>query len=234
VRPVRTHLEVLSAALALDGSRIVDVGCGDGSLTHRLAEAGAWVVGVDTSVTAIERASARTGDHEAYLVAAAEQLPLPAGSVDAVTFLNSLHHVASDALLQALGEARRVVRPQGVVYVQEPLAEGAYYDLVRVVDNEDEVRAAAQRALREAERIGLVLDREFEYDATVRYRGFDSFRQRMVLTDQRRASRLADRADELEHRFYRVARRESSGWTFRQPTRATLLRRADQREKGQT
>lgn len=227
MRPVRTHAEALSSTLTLDGSRIVDVGCGDGSLTHRLAQAGARVVGVDPSATAIERAKARAGDHEAYMVAAAEQLPLPAGGVDIVTFLNSLHHVASGALLRALGEARRVLCARGLVYVQEPLAEGAYYELVRVVDDEDEVRAAAQRALREAERIGLVFDREFEYEAPVRHHDFDSFRQRMVLTDERRARRLADRAGELEQRFYRAGESESDGWTFRQPTRATLLRRKD-------
>lgn len=181
------------------------------------------MIGVDPSETAVARASARAGRRERYMVGSAQKLPLPDRCADAVTFLNSLHHVPTEALTRALVEARRVLRPEGLVYVQEPLAEGEYFELVRRIDDESEVRAAAQRALRDAWRLGLRLRMEFEYETPVRYRDFAAFRERMVLTDERRANRLEACRQELEQRFYRSAKFGGDGWTFRQPIRVSVL-----------
>ncbi len=224
MRPQRTHLEVLRERLPLSAATLVDVGCGDGSLTRRLAEEGAQVIGVDPSETAVARASARAGRREQYKIGWAQELPLPDRCADAVTFLNSLHHVPTAALTRALGEAHRVLRAGGLVYVQEPLAEGAYFELVRSIDDEFEVRAAAQRALRDAARVGLRLGEELEYEAPVRYRDFGAFRERMVLTDARRADRFDALREELEQRFHRSAESRPDGWTFRQPIRVSVLR----------
>jgi ubiquinone/menaquinone biosynthesis C-methylase UbiE len=232
VRPQRTHLEVLRSELRLPGSTIVDVGCGAGGLTRRLASDGARTVGVDPSVAAIARASGGAGAGERYLVGRAEELPLPDRYADAVTFLNSLHHVSTAALPQALAEARRVLRADGVVYVQEPLAEGRYFELVRLIDDETEVRAAAQQALREAQGRGLELVTELEYEAPIHLSDFDAFKKRMVLTDSKRAQLLETRATEIEQRFYASGRRDRDGWSFLQPTRVIVLRRRPENTSG--
>lgn len=227
VRPQRTHLQVIRSELTLPGSAVVDVGCGAGALTRLLAEEGARVIGVDPSVEAIARAVASAGPREHYIVGRAEELPIPNDHADAVTFLNSLHHIATGALPQALAEARRVLRSEGIVYVQEPLAEGDYYEIVRLLEDEDEVRAAAQRALREAQRSGLRLVKELEYDALVRHRDFGAFRDRVVLVQGRRAAAFDARASEVEERFYATAQRDADGWSFLAPTRIALLRSID-------
>jgi SAM-dependent methyltransferase len=224
VRPQRTHLEVLRSELQLSGATVVDVGCGAGALSHVLSEEGARVVGVDPSADAIARAAAGAGPSERYLVGWAEDLPVRERYADAVVFLNSLHHVSNTALADALAEARRVLRADGVVYVQEPLAEGQYFEIVRLVDDETDVRAAAQHALRGAHSVGLEVVRELEYDALVRHRDFDAFRDRMLLTGQNRARTFSARASEIEERFHRAARRDPDGWSFLQPTRVTLLK----------
>jgi SAM-dependent methyltransferase len=224
VRPQRTHLEVLRSELQLAGATVVDVGCGTGALSHLLAEEGARIVGVDPSADAIARAVAGAGPRERYLVGFAQDLPVSERYADAVTFLNSLHHVSVTALAKALAEARRVLRHNGVVYVQEPLAEGHYFEVVRLLDDETNVRAAAQRALRGAHSVGLEVTKELEYDALVRHRDFDAFRERMLLTGENRASAFAAHARELEARFHHAARRDRDGWSFLQPTRVTLLK----------
>ncbi|HZO76733.1 MAG TPA: class I SAM-dependent methyltransferase [Solirubrobacteraceae bacterium] len=223
MRPQRTHLEVLRSELKLSGAMVIDVGCGTGALTHRLAEEGARVVGVDPSADAIARASGRGEPSERYLVGRAEDLPVEDRSADIVTFLNSLHHVSIAALVQALAEARRVLRADGIVYVQEPLAEGEYFEVVRLLDDEREVRAAAQDALRGARGVGLEVIRELEYDALVRHRDFGAFRDRMLMAGCQRASAFAARASQVEEHFHRAARQDPDGWSFLQPTRVTLL-----------
>lgn len=73
------------------GERILDLGCGEGSLTERIVAAGATVVGVDTSPAMITGATARGLD--ARLVNA-EQLPFDR-EFDAV-FSNAVLHWVLD------------------------------------------------------------------------------------------------------------------------------------------
>lgn len=90
------------------GERLLDLGCGDGQLTMRLAESGAAVTGVDASATMVEAARARgvRAEH-----APAEQLPFPPGSFDAVFSNAALHWVrGQDGMMS---EVRRVLRPGG-------------------------------------------------------------------------------------------------------------------------
>jgi len=222
---VRAAPEILEELAPPAGLDVIDVGCGAGGLARRLAGLGARVVGVDVSTVALERARAQAGAGERYLEGRAEALPLPDASADLVVFHNSLHHVPG--LDRALAEARRVVRPGGAVYVQEPLAEGAYFELVRRIDDETRVRALAQAAIARAAGAGagLELERELRFDTDVRLTGFEGFRDAVVLSDARRAEAFAEHEADLRARFAAAAEPAGDGVRFRQPNVAQLLRR---------
>jgi SAM-dependent methyltransferase len=79
------------------GERILDLGCGDGVLTERLVEAGASVVGVDTSPEMI--AAARAKGLDVRLVDAAS-----------ITFVNEFDAVFSNAVLHWVRNASGVAR----------------------------------------------------------------------------------------------------------------------------
>ncbi|MGP8271380.1 MAG: class I SAM-dependent methyltransferase [Terracidiphilus sp.] len=92
----------------LPGECILDLGCGDGQLTARLAGTGASVVGVDASAEMLRAARARGIDARE---GRAESLPFTDGSFDAIFSNAALHWVRDqDAMI---GEARRVLRPGG-------------------------------------------------------------------------------------------------------------------------
>jgi len=74
------------------GERVLDVGCGDGTLTVQIAARGATVVGVDASAEMVAAAAARGVDAH---VMDARQLPF-AGEFDAV-FSNAVLHWISGA-----------------------------------------------------------------------------------------------------------------------------------------
>lgn len=101
-----------SAVLSLvpDTARaLVDIGCGTGLVTERLARPGLRVLGADSSAGMVRTAAGRVGN---VVLADARRLPLPNGSVDAVSAVWLLHLVRDARAVVA--EAARVLRPGGV------------------------------------------------------------------------------------------------------------------------
>lgn len=93
---------------AQSGEQILDLGCGDGQLTLRLAATGATVQGADASPAMVEAARARGVKAE---VASAESLPHEDGVFDAVFSNAVLHWVRDQDTMMA--EVHRVLRPGG-------------------------------------------------------------------------------------------------------------------------
>jgi SAM-dependent methyltransferase len=228
VPPTRSPRAVLDELLPPGAPVVVDVGCGDGALVRHLARRGARAIGVEIGREPLERARAHPPvGGERYEHGGAQALPIDDASADVVVFANSLHHVPTDALDAALAEAARVLRPGGVLCVQEPIAEGPYFELLRPVDDETAVRAAAHAAIGRAAQHGLRHERELRFDSDVVHPDFASFRDRVVLADAARAAAFAGLEATLRERFDATAERtEDGGFRFRQSMRVDVLRRA--------
>jgi SAM-dependent methyltransferase len=226
VTPARSPRDVLDELLPGGAPVVVDVGCGDGALVRHLARRGARAIGVEIGREPLERARAHAHvGGERYEHGGAQALPLDDASADVVVFSNSLHHVPTELLDTALGEAARVLRPGGMLYVQEPVADGAYFELLRAVDDETAVRAAAKEAIGRAARHGLSHERTIEFDNDVVHPDFASFRDRVVLADADRATAFAGLETQLRDRFEQTAERtDDGGFRFRQPMRVDVLR----------
>jgi SAM-dependent methyltransferase len=226
-REVHTDLAMLNRFVATEGKDVVDIGCGGGALVRELSARGARMIGVEVSERQLAAALDRDPDGAArYLVGRAESLPIEDGSLDAALFMRSLHHVPPEQLMRALAEARRVIRADGLVYVVEPLAEGDYYELVSLVEDEVKARAAAQEALGRASRTGLDRERTVEYDVRMKIADLAMLRTRIVSVDPERAQRFDARRHELASAFERLGAagdRPGERW-FMQPMRADVLR----------
>jgi len=206
----------------LDGRDVLDVGCGPGALVRELAARGARVIGLETSEQQL--GEARTVGGGRFAVGRAEDLPLPDASLDVVLFMRSLHHVPESAMVRALADAGRVLRPGGVAYVAEPLAEGDYFELVSIVDDETGVRAAAQRALEDPSAAGLERVRRLEYDVGALTTGIGVLRRRIVDVEPARAAVFDAHTAELAEAFGRLGTEREGGRWFTQPMRVDLLR----------
>ncbi|MFI6658776.1 class I SAM-dependent methyltransferase [Streptomyces sp. NPDC050523] len=119
-----TRLAALSGAEP--GDRVLDVGCGTGYLTRRMAERvgpDGELTGVDPSAPVLEyarRKKSRPGGAPCvYREGIAESLDLPDGSYDTVVTSLMLHHLPEDLRPAALREMYRVVRPGGRLFVVE-------------------------------------------------------------------------------------------------------------------
>ncbi|GAB7186345.1 hypothetical protein ATKI12_6176 [Kitasatospora sp. Ki12] len=107
--------EALADALSPDGhGRLLDVGCGPGTLALGLAHLFGEVVGLDPDAGMIAEAR-RAGAGEAratWVRARAEELPLGLGTFTVVTFGQSFHWMDRDLVAATV---RRMLRPGGAL-----------------------------------------------------------------------------------------------------------------------
>jgi SAM-dependent methyltransferase len=114
----RVALSVLERVLdGRRGLRILDAGCGTGGTTAELGRFGE-VFGVDQAWEALEPARGRGLKHLAR--ASIERLPFSDESFDAVTSFEVVYHLGVVDDRRALREARRVLKPGGLVMLRVP------------------------------------------------------------------------------------------------------------------
>ncbi|MCA0942672.1 class I SAM-dependent methyltransferase [Salipiger pacificus] len=138
--------KILELLAAEEVRRVLDIGCGRGDLAAALVRRGYAVTGVDPLAASLDIARGRAPGAE-FLQASAEAIPARVRSFGAAVFLNSLHHVPAAQMLPGLSEAWRLLRPRGLLLVIEPLAQGSFFEAMRRVDDETEVRSRALAAL---------------------------------------------------------------------------------------
>lgn len=107
------------------GLRLLDVGCGTGTLAILAARVGgsdAQVSGIDPAPRQIARARAkarRAGLDIDFRQAVIEDLPFAQASIDAVTSTLMMHHLPDDLKAKGLAEIGRVLTPGGRVVIAD-------------------------------------------------------------------------------------------------------------------
>ena len=216
---------VLARLVALDGRDAADVGCGNGWLARAMAARGARVTALEISESQL--APARAADLGAgitYAIGRGEQTGLADDSQDLVVFMRTLHHVPVPAIGAALVEARRIVRDGGLVYFAEPLPEGDFFELVSIVEDETEVRAAARAAIDAAGDVGLRPVASERYEIAFELADLDAWIARTSAVEPARAAAAAAHRDELAGVFAAGGEPlRGGGRSFRQGVRVDLL-----------
>lgn len=112
---------MVTEAAVQPGDRIVDLGCGSGQLSLRLAADAASVLAVDVSqamIELLEQHAAEAGlDNLSGRAVPIEHLELPAASVDVVVSNYALHHLRDPDKAVAVRTAGRWLAPGGRLVV---------------------------------------------------------------------------------------------------------------------
>jgi demethylmenaquinone methyltransferase/2-methoxy-6-polyprenyl-1,4-benzoquinol methylase len=113
------------ASLVEPGQRVIDIGCGTGALTRRVATRGAVVKGIDVNVEMLAIARRRVVDEgldatvELVEAGVAELDAEPDDAYDAVVSGMCFSELSDDELRYALAEVARILRPGGRLLVAD-------------------------------------------------------------------------------------------------------------------
>ena len=127
--------DALVTALGIGaGTRALDVATGTGAVALRAAERGAAVTAVDIAANLVERArrvAIQRGLSIDFRVADAERLPFAPASFDAVASAQGV--VFATAREAVARELARVCRPDGMLGLTCPVADGFPFELARIL-----------------------------------------------------------------------------------------------------
>jgi 2-polyprenyl-6-hydroxyphenyl methylase / 3-demethylubiquinone-9 3-methyltransferase len=116
INPLR--LDWIAQHAALEGSKVLDVGCGGGILAEAMARRGAQVTGIDLSDKALRVAQLHLLESRLEVqyenVSVENYAAAHAGKFDVVTCMELLEHVPEPAAMVAA--CARLVRPGGQVF----------------------------------------------------------------------------------------------------------------------
>jgi len=117
----REDLRYRIAASYYQSGVLLDVGCGDGRLCWRyhICDPGDYI-GVDVAPGLLETVCSKTQGRARAVLAVAEDLGLPAESVDIIICSEAFEHLPKPEA--ALAEFSRVLRSQGRIVIQSPNA----------------------------------------------------------------------------------------------------------------
>lgn len=223
---IEGELDLLASLVPLAGQDIVELGCGAAKLARALLlrHPDSCVTGLEVDARQHARNLAAPQAGLRFVAGAAEAIPFDDASFDLALMLKSLHHVPPALMARALGEAARVLRPGGHLYVSEPVFDGPLNEIVRLFNDEGAVRAAAQAALDTALRTGpWASAAERRFLMPVHFADFADFERHMM-----RPTFADHRIDEAKLAAVRAAFQPydgPGGAHFTRPMHLRLLRR---------
>lgn len=210
--------------------RVVELGCGAAHLSRKLLQRcpACEVTGLEVDERQHAKNLLKPQERLTFVPAGAQAIPFDDATFDLALMLKSLHHVPLDLLDQALAEVHRVLRPQGLLYVSEPVFAGALNEVMRLFHDEERVRAAALRALQAAVASGAWEQlTELHFETPVHYRDFAEFEQRMISVTFVEHQLDPATLQAVRERF--EPHMTADGAHFVRPMRVNLLRRRSNR-----
>lgn len=114
----RFYRDLISVMEIHDGDRVLDVGCGTGTILHYIAQRKQiYGFGMDVSEAMVNTAQEKEGGCS-FLVGNAESLPFEDASMDVVTACMAYHHFPDQQKFRE--EAMRILKMGGRLYICDP------------------------------------------------------------------------------------------------------------------
>ncbi|HKF22314.1 MAG TPA: methyltransferase domain-containing protein [Candidatus Angelobacter sp.] len=142
------HSDITEQTLALmdlePADRVLDLGCGTGWASRRMARTAAEVTGLDVADEMLRRAeqTSAEGDNVRYVWGSAEKIPAADNYFSKVLSVESFYYYADQG--KALDELRRVMAPAGRLFILINLYKDNHYSLRWVTELKVPVHARSE------------------------------------------------------------------------------------------
>ncbi len=224
---VTPEAQVYSELLPLEHAVVIELGCGRAEHTRAIAKAypRARITAFEVDKIQFDlNTAAANPPNLKFNYGGAEAIDAPNNSADIVLMFKSLHHVPRETMGRAMQEVARVLRPGGFAYISEPVFAGEFNEIMRIFNNEEQVRIAAFDAIRrvvESGALELVAQRFFL--TPVCFRDFAEFESKIIRATHSNHKLTEAHFNLVKVRFERHV--GPDGAKFNTPTRADLLRK---------
>ncbi|WP_104412112.1 class I SAM-dependent methyltransferase [Malaciobacter marinus] len=173
----------LIETLNLDNKTILELGCGSANMTKQLAQTGVNRKIIACEVDEIQHKKNLLLDIEniEFKLCGAQNIDLKDESVDMVFMFKSFHHIPEKLMFKALDEIKRVLKPNGLAYISEPLHQGEQNELVAMFHNEEHVRQKAFEAIKNSvDKEQFKLFKEIFFKTEITYLNFEDFEKKQM------------------------------------------------------
>lgn len=126
------------------GKRILEIGCGEGRVTRTYADEARFAVGLEPDYPPVQKATSAVPE-ATFICGSGMDIPFAPSCFDVVLYTLSLHHHPN--CLDALAQARRVIKRDGLILVIEPTVESEIQRLCKVFEDEDHRLMAVENSL---------------------------------------------------------------------------------------
>ena len=167
---------ILSKKIDFKDKVVLDIGCGNGWFSEQSFSQGAKnVFAIDPIKEQIEMAKKNSKYNINFKVGFAEDLPFENNKFDLIFFFNSLHHVSLGMIKKALDEGKRVARDTGHMFIVEPLSTGTFNEILKLVDDESNIRDKAYYEISNFYQNTLASNEEIFYEEKKEFNRFSEF-----------------------------------------------------------
>ncbi|PLY11489.1 MAG: SAM-dependent methyltransferase [Arcobacter sp.] len=219
--------DYLIETLNLNNKIILELGCGAASKTIDIASNGfdRKVIACEVDEIQHKKNIQKTYENIEFKLCGAENIDMEDESVDMIFMFKSFHHIPINLMPKALSEIKRVLKPNGLVYISEPLFTGDLSDIIALFHNEEQVRVEAFNAIKSSvEKEEFKLFQEIFFYSPVTYNDFEEFQSKImnVTFNDNKISKELEK--EVEKKFNKYIQ-NNNPVTFKKPFRVDILQK---------
>ncbi len=221
---INRNMEVIDETFfPIKNKKILDVGCGRGSLLKALENRSAVPTGIDINDQSLAEARRRCNKVE-MRHAGAEDVVFEDNVFDGAVFLYALHHIPEDVIQKGLENVLNCTKQGCPVLILEPLNFGSYFEVFRPLEDETEVCHNALMELHSfiENRKGR-LNSAFEYMTFSRVSSIEKIIAEAMTVDPKRAERVNTVADEMADLFNKKVQNRNGHLVLEQPMIGFIL-----------
>ena len=126
-------------------------------------------------------------------------------------------------MYKSIEEAKRVCKAGGILYLIEPIADGSFNQILKIIDDEKEIRFQAYETIKDFCKTNLLLNNELYYKETKKFKDFSEFYTMITSANEKRKKIMESNIDKVKFNFNSLSKYINNRYIFIQPMRMNKI-----------